>query len=489
MPSVRHTLLTSSRVLLSALGALIVAGLCGSASARDPLSMIPPDVAGVIAFRDLDGSCRKLTRFMKTVDPAFSGIDFSFLEDFADFESGAWDASKPVVFILTQPSLDLLTEEEFSETTAILAFTPKDPRQYAAPAGGRDGAVRRIEQAGRNYYVTMRDGVVFFGGKRKIMRILRDITPAESLAATLDNPQQALYARSDLFIHLPLAGWRERLNMLTLLAGNMMRLGMTAGDEPALMESGKVVLDWFTGAARSAVDQMQSLTLSADFDGETFRIAHYHTFRPGGSVCDYLKQVKRSGVDLWAVLPDRPFYVLAAFDWHCPADSAVSVRFQDYVLNSEGVADKLSPELRKSILDMNSACANQTVGSYLMLSSPPGRLQPVQILGGYYMQDAGEGLQQLRFVQENSAAAFAGFMGGNYAGKFERRSQDGHDYFEMRMDASRMSPGVRQQMNSLYGGDLRIQDTAIGEHFVIYTMSGGEPLLSEVIQAHAQGGS
>jgi hypothetical protein len=487
MMSLRNPYQTSSYAVTFVLVAAIVGGIAGSALGGDPLTLIPSDVAGVIAFRDLDGSAKKLSRFLKGFNPNSSGIDLRMMEDWLDCEPGTWDSSQPVVFVLSQPSLDILTEAEFSETTAVLAFTPKDPEQYAAPKGSREGAVRRIEQAGRDYYVTMRDGVVFCSGKRRVMRMIRAVSPSESLAATLDDQQKALYAKSDLFVHLPMVGWRERINVLTLLAGNMMRLGVAAENDAALMESGKVVLDWFTGAVRSVVDQMQSFTLSVDFDGETFRLTHYHAFRAGGSVSEYLRQVKRSGVDLWATLPDRPFYLLTGSDWRCPAAVSVAMRFQEYSLNADAMGDRISPELRKMILDQSSACHDQTMGSYLMLTSPPDRAFPVQILGGYYMEDASEGSKQLRFVQENSTEAFAGFIGGAYAGKFERRARNDQEYYEMHFDSAKMSPGLRQQMSALYGENLHIQDAVLGRNYVVYAMSGDDEFLPNILRAQAQG--
>ncbi|HVP10688.1 MAG TPA: hypothetical protein VMV94_05805 [Phycisphaerae bacterium] len=469
------------------LAAVIVAGMHGRVRGGDPLTLIPPDVAGVIAFRDLDATAEKLNRFIKGLNPDSSGIDVAALGEWLDLAPGSWDTSKPVVLILTQPSLDILTEAEFSDTTVVLAFTPKDAARYAAPAGGREDAVRRMERAGREYYVAVRDGVVFCSGKRRVMRMMRGIAPSESFAATLDDQQKELYAKSDLFVHLPMAGWRERINMLALLAGNMMRLGIAVEEDASLMESGRLMLDWSTDGLRSMVEQMESFTLSLAFDADRFRLSHYHTFRSDGSVSKYLRQVKRSGIDLWATLPDRPFYVLAGFDWQCPPDVSVGVRFQDYMLGAEAATERLSPELRQAILEQATACHKQTKGSYLMVTSPPDRLRPVQIIGGYFMENADEGGRQLRFVQENSTEALPGFVGSGHAGKFERRERDGQEYYELRFDPGAMSDGVRRQMSALYGEDFRIQGASVGQNYLMYAMSDDAKFLPEILRTESEG--
>lgn len=484
--------------LFAVVGGFIVGGLLGPAWAGDPLEMIPGDVAGVIAFRNIEAGSKKLEGFIKSLDPAFSGLDLGMIEESLDLEPGTWDPTKPIVFVLTQPSFDFLDNPEISETHAVLAFTPKHPERYRdeietgvaeqnAPAAAKEvGSLRRVEQAGRSYYLAMRDDVVFLGGKRKAMRAMRGLAAGESLMAALSDDQKAMWADSDVFVHLPLSRWRDRISLMAMLVSNFAKLGMTTEHDADLAKIDTAVLDWSGAGVRSIIDQMQSVTFSASFDGNTFRLAHYHSFRGDGSVAGYLRQVQRGGGDLLAFLPDRPFYFLGAFDWRCPAEASVSVRLTRRIYDTPDMNEKIAPELRARLIKETTACFDQTNGSCFMVTASPGELVPIEIVGGYHMNDARQGLEQVRFIQENSFAALSSFGVGR-GGKSERRTYDGHEYYDTSVDFEALSPGMRQQTAALYGEKVRFQEAAVGDHAVVYTVSSSPSLMPDVLQARELG--
>jgi hypothetical protein len=471
------------------LSVVIAGSLARPAGAADPLAVIPSDVYGVVALRSPDEVRRKLDGLMGVGASSDSGTDLGVLTDTLDLSRGTVDWSKPLVFVLTQPYLDFLTADEFSESSAVVAFSPKLDGWYESLGGEQQaGGIKRVRLNGRQYYAIERDGVVLLGGRRKAMRMLRgEVAASESLAASLDEEQRTVYAQSDLFVHLPMRGWRERISLLSTLAANMVRLGMATEHDARMSKVGSSVIDWAMSGFGRIVEQMESVSFGVSLDGDTFRLTHYHRFTPGGSVAEYLGHVTRSQADLWAVLPDRPFYLLGVFDWQTPPDLSVTVRFNQYLYDSEFMGAGSSPELRKELRDKTIACYDQMTGGCLMVTSPEETLLPVQILGGYGMKDARQGIEQLRFIQEHAEESFSGFLGVGFAGPFEQRTIDGHDFFELRFDAEKVHPRARRQMQALYGADLRIQDGLVEPHYVMYSLSTPPGLVPEAIRAKTGG--
>jgi len=481
--------LSANGRLVIGLWVVLSGGLARLAWAADPLTVIPTDVYGVVAVRNPDEACRKIQKLRGAGDSSDCHRDLDVLAATLDLDAGVVDWSKPVVFVLTQPSLDFLAEPEFSETSAVLAFSPKDGGWYDSLGGEQQiGGTKRVVLGGRRYYATQRDGVVLLGGSRKAMRMLRgEVAAADSLASSLDEEQKTAYAGSDLFVHLPMRGWRERISFLSMLAANMVKLGMATEHDAQTLQMGAAVVNWAASGLGQILEQMESITLGVSLDGDTFRLMHYHRFKPGGSVVDYLGQVTRSKADLWPVLPDRPFYVLGVFDWQTPAELSVAVRFNQYLYESEFMSEGASPELRKKLRDTIVACYDQMSGGCLMITSPEGELLPIQLLGGYRMKDAQKGLEQLRFIQENARESFSGFLGSGHAGPFERRTYRDQEFFELQFDATKVNPKGQRQVEALYGTDICFQDAAIGSHCVVYSMSAPPGLVPEAIRVNGEG--
>lgn len=480
---------SASPTLVVGLTAVLAGSVARPIMAGDPLATIPSDVCGVIAIRNPDQARGKLDELIKEQDPSYGGTDLGILAETLDLGSEAVDWSEPLVFVLTQPNFDFLVETEFNETSAVLAFSPKDPDWYDSLGGAQQvGGIKRVTLGGRKYYAMQREDVVLLGGRRKAMRMLRaEVSTTESLAHALDDEQRAIYARSDLFVHLPMRGWRDRIAFFSLLAANMLRLGMAVEQDAQMLEMGRSVMDWGMRGFERIIEQMESLSLGVSLDGDGFRLTHYHRFAPGGSVADYLRQVTRSEGDLWAALPDRSFYVVGVFDWQTPPELSVAVRFNQYLYDSQLLDARTTPELRKELRDKTIASYGQMMGGCLMVTSPVGQSLPVQVLGGYRMRDAQKGLEQICFIQENAGKTFSGFMGGGYVGPFERRVFNGQEYFEMRLDAGKTDQTLRRQTESLYGPDLRFQNAAIGPHHVMYSMSAAPGLVPEAIRVMAEG--
>ncbi len=475
--------------LVIGLIAAVATSLVTPIMAGDPLTVIPSDVYGVLAVRHPDQVRAKLDELIKSQDRDYRGSDWSAVAEALDLSPEIVNWSQPVVFVLTQPNFGFVGETEFSDSSAVLAFSPADAGWYDSLNGEQQaGGIKRITLSDRRYYAIRREDVVLLGGRRKAMRMLRASVPAtDSLFHALDDEQKALYARSDLFVHLPMRGWRERIAFLSLLAANMVKLGMVVEQDAQVLEMGRSVLDWGMAGFGQIIEQMDSLSLGVSLSEGAFRLRHYHRFTPKGSVANYLRQVAQSKDDLWAALPDRPFYALGVFNWQTPPEASVAAGFTQHLYDSEILIANSPPALRKELRDKTIAFYGQTTGSYFLVTSPENNLLPAQLFGGYCVRDAQQGLEQLRFIQQNTGESFSGFLAGGHTGKLERRMLDGQEYFELAMNAREADPALRRQMESLYGAELILQDAVIGPHHVVYSLSAPPGLVPEAIRAKAKG--
>ncbi|MFH1418093.1 MAG: hypothetical protein ABII12_07420 [Planctomycetota bacterium] len=466
-----HSMLRTLPWLCCAWLAICTAGRGGRLLASDLLSMIPADVAGVLALHDLDASCDELCKFLGSHRAGFSGLNVGLVEEALDCEPGTWDTSKPVVFILIKPDFGFLRTTDFSETSTLLAFTPRDYAHYAELVGNQDGRIRRIEQAGSKYYVMTRDGRVFISGKRRSMRAVQRVNQSASLAASLDDEQRAMFAQNDIFLHLPMAQWRDKMNVVALLAINVMKFQAAAKQEPALIEASTQTFDWVGTGLRTVLAEMDSMSLGIAYDGDAFHITHYHAFRPDGSVADYLGRVKRNGVGPWDVLPKQPFFVFGTSDWQNDGKNSLASRLSKFLLERAEESGRIAPRLRRKVSDRTEALHDQMRGSYFMMCSAPHRLLPLSAMGGYVVEDAEEAGEQLRFIQKNAAGALADFMSGPYWGKMARIEKNGRTYYETPFNLDQMNDVTRQQMIWFYGEDARLQQAVLGKHHAVHVLA------------------
>lgn len=469
------------------LSAFLLLGLGAAVAAQDPLTMIPADAAGVIVLRDLGGAAERLGKFLAQLDPNRRPPDVGLLEETLDCPRGTWDTRKPVAIVLTQPTTEFFTNPEFSETSALFAFTPRDPRAFAESLGLRGGAVHRVELLGRRYYAFMRNDVVFCGGKRRAVRLVRRVTPQASMAAALSADQKALYERSDLFLHLPMREWRDRVGVLALVATNMTKLGLANQKDPKLMQAGMLTLDWLNRGFQAVARQMQSLTVAGSFDGRQFELVHLHTFEPGGSIAEYLQAVKRSDGDDWASLPDQPFCVVGVFNWHCPPQYSISARLTCELLGADFLNNETPADVQAELLDTTNAWYGQTWGSCFMVTSRQDRSSALEVLGCYRMEDAEKGIEQAEVIQQAAGELTSQFLGGAYGGKPVRRQKGGVTYYETRFDADSLPPMIRHQLLTLYGAGAGFQQAVAGREHLAYIVSARPDAIVELLNNRSTG--
>ncbi len=451
---------TAARVLST--GLLVV--FCGTLRAENPLTLIPADVAMVVSFRNLNDGAAKLDDFIRSFDKHHEGVDLDEVQRGFNLPDGVVDTSAPTFLILTRPPL--------IESSFVLAFTPRDVGAFSRRVDGQDDKVIRCEEAEGRYYLMMRGDIAFVALKSTTIRLMRHVRPGKSLAATLDDEQKKLFASNDVVIHIPLEEWRDRIQPILFLTTNMIRLSLTAANsDPKMIDGAIAVIDWFTKGFKSMVEQMQAVTLALHFDGETFHLTHHHVFDRGRSVSDYLAKVRRSNLELWPKLPDRPFLMLGMTDWRCPVDMSINVRLNRYILGNKAVAGRLSAKQRRSFLDAVVASYGRMRGTDFMLTCPKGKVLPFQAYGTYVMDDAEGGIRDLVTLDEYAGEVLSGVMGGIHRGKSRERQRSGRRFFETELDLDQLSPRIHKQTAVLYGKNVRLQQAVADERHVVFCLA------------------
>ena len=464
MTASRCIRLLPSSTRIGWLAALLVCGLVRLAWAADPLGVIPADAPLVLGFRDLGASAGRLEAFFHEHNIPAQRLDLDEVQRGFNLADGVVDTSHPVFLVLTRPALEA--------SAFVLVFKPKTVSDFSQELSGVEGGMKQCTGPEGRYWLAMRDDLALVGLSPRALRPVRRLPVERSLASELDDRQKAIFASSDVFIHIPLAKWQERIQPFIFLASNMIKLGAQADSPATVRENTAAVLDWFAGGLQTLVSQMDSLTLAVGFDGETFRLTHHHAFARGGSVAGYLSRVKRRGLDFWSTLPDRPFFIIGAFDWQCPGELALTSRFNKFVFfrgDHPATGVKLSDDTRQRLQKAMDASQEQMWGSLFMVTSPAEKLAPLQLYGGYCLQDARQGVDDLVFLQENATEAMSAFLGEQVFGQFKPRPWEaGGTLFELRLDAEHMDQQTRRQIISFYGEGACIQEAAIDEHHVVY---------------------
>jgi len=466
---------TTTSALLMAAAVCLLAHFPSPLAASDPLAIIPADMPAVLVFRDLQTCAGKFETFARKIDEDFGGLDLDEIQRGFNLPDGVVDTSAPIFLILTRTKVD--------EGAFVLAFKPRDLASFSAEDAHQAYLIRDCTGPEGSYRLMVREEWVLVSQSRLALRALRHVPAERSLARVLDDRQKAIMAESNLFLYVPLSRWRERIQPFVFLGTHLIKLGALAESEPgAISDMTLAVLDWFADGARTIVGQMDSLSVGASFDGETFRLTHHHAFAPGQSVADYLKQVRRRGYDWPGGLPDRPFFVIGGFDWRCPPELSLSGKFNEYVFTKNpAIARKLSPETRQRLLDSSRICYGRMWGSFFMVTSPAGELRPMQVFGGYAVDDAADTIKHLVYLQEHAGEVMGVFTGEQVFGKFEARPERGRPFYEMRFDLQNLSPDVRRQFAGFYGDEVRIQQTVLDADHIVYATAAPPAGVDELL--------
>ncbi len=452
---------------------VVVGLLCAVVQAGSPLRSVPADVAGILATRNLDELNSKLHRLVDRLGMNWWSKECPLFEVHLGFEADAWDTSKPVLMVLPQSDLSKMWQaDDGTEGIGfVLGLTPRDLGVFTKKYRVRARYARAVETGEGAFYLTLHDNMVFVSSSRKAIRMVARVEESKSLDASLDARQRALYRESDLFVHIPLHHWHDKIGPYVSLVANILKLEMSAKQERQTGSSSEVV-DWVIEEVRRAIGDMRTLTVALSLDGGMIQLDHDHTFCHGSAVAEHLSHVQRIGVDPWVALPDRPFVVAAGVDWRVPADTSFSVRVYKRLLGLAEVKADLPKAKRERMLKASASFAAQSYGSYFMLSVPEDRVFPSQVLGGYILKDAGKGLRQMRYLQENACEAMGAFMpGGRSKAQFEKRKRSGFEYLQVAWDLDATNRDSDAELVAVYGSKVRLQQAVVAEHHLAYCLA------------------
>ncbi|HKQ49565.1 MAG TPA: hypothetical protein VJZ71_15945 [Phycisphaerae bacterium] len=447
---------------LRTLAALAGAGLGGNLRAADPLLYVPADVAGVIVFRDLDAAARKINPFLKQINPDHAGLDVPEVGLGLNLPCGQWDTSAPVVVVFARP--------EFSRESMIVAFRPAKGSTLLEPVRPGSKRVRKCEGPEGETFMALRGGTAFVGRSLKCVRMIPQGPQEKSILSVLTDDEKAMLARSDAFVRVDLNRWRDKLTPFVVLGLGLMKLSVAAQTQDG--QDAAAVVEWLAGGARSFIDQMESASFSFSFDRETIRLDHHHQFAPGRSVAQYLSQVQRGEDDVLAMIPNRPFLMFAASNWRSAKGRCLTASLSKRILEMESVAKKIPAETRRRLITQMDECYGQVRGSAFMVAAQPGRPLPLELMGGYAVEDSASALKQLCFLHENSNEAMSAILpGAHCSGKFKPRHDRGVDLMELNFEPGQTPREIRVELCKVYGPKVRYQQAAAGPHRVLYTFA------------------
>jgi len=446
-----------------------------SSRAADPLTFVPAEVPMVLAFPRLEESAERFDEFVRRFLPEFAGFDVNEVQRGFGLPDGALDTRAPAYLLMTRPVA--------AARSFVLVFTPNPDCPLFRDRDEKDHAIRRLDTVEGPCYLAMRDGVAFASLSSRAMIFTRRMSSANSLAAALSPQERAMLESSDVYVRFAMAPWRDRLRPFVFLASNLVKLGAQSSGGEAGAKALQV-LDWFTTGAASVIDQMNYVSAALSYDGRVLRVTHHHVFTAGGTAAGYLARVSRDDFDGLSWLPDQPFFIIGEFGWRVPGESALTTQLTRYVFDLPSIRRRFADDRRRQLLETTSDCYGRMSGSFIMVTSPPDRLQPMHLLGGYAMRDARRGLEQFRFIQENSGEVLAAMTGSPMLRAFESRTDAGRTVYEMTFDYAGLDPEIRRQAILFYGADARVQEAALDDGHIAYITA--PPPLSVAAMAEAR---
>lgn len=440
--------------------------------------MLPADVPGFIVLPHISESNDKLTKFAQKITKHYIPLEIDDFEQKIGLPADELDTSKPITLIFTKPTFD--------SADLVVAFHPANLDAFLSNHGLVSGRTGRMEICDRRMRVLVKDGVVFVSRRLLPLRVLRNVDEGATALDGMDEVDRAYLAHSEAVVHLNLRPWRNKISPVVTLVTTMMQLGIAAEANAEKATAAREVLGWFGSGLSDLIAQMESITLALRLTDDAIQLEHRHKFDPKGCVGQYLGNVTRESDNLFKTLPNRPFWMVATSNWRCPAGDSLTAKLTEFVMTKKTIVGNQLPEqkIRRVISDVR-CCYGQMKGTSFMLSSQKGVIFPMEMVGSYVLENASEGVKQIRFIQENANDALGFVMPcGDLKSKFVAKEKDGFRYDEMQMDFAAMGPAIQKQMELTYGAEARFQNAMVSPTEVIFCMA--EPPTSVVTLAKAR---
>lgn len=440
--------------------------------------MLPADVPGFIVLPRVSESNDKLTQFARKVSKQYDALEIDDLVHDLGLLSEDLDTTRPITLVFTKPT--------FEGSDMVVAFHPMDIDAFMLKHGLVTGRTGRMEIHDRRVRVVVKGDVVFASRRLLPLRVLRNVDPASTVMQRMDELDRAYLTHSEAVVHLNLKPWRNKISPMVSLVTTMMQLGIAAEADAEKAAAAREVLNWIGSGASELVRQMESITLSIRLTDDAAYIEHRHRFEPGGNISRYLGSVTRESENLFKTLPNRPFWMVATSNWRCPPGESLTTKLTEFVMTKKSiVGNRLTDKKIRRVISDVRCCYGQMKGTSFMLSSQKGMIFPMEMVGSYVLEDASQGVKQIRFIQENANEALGFVMPcGDLKSKFVTKEKDGFRYDEMHMDFAAMGPMMQKQMEMTYGPEARFQNAIVSPTEVIFCMA--EPPTSVVTLAKAR---
>ena len=448
------------------------------------LTCVPENAAGCILFPSAAYADQRLTEFVRVARPTFEGFDLAELEMTAGFLPGTIDLTKPVIFIAERPVELSRLFSGLGATTddpdwPAIGFTPRDPARFqsmieaAGPLRAQDG-LRAVAGAYGTFRLLMRGERAFVSPRRGPLEAIRRASAESSAWSQLSESARADAMSSDVFVHLSMDRWRDRLRPTVLAMTQLVKFGaMMQQKDPARFEETRRLADWFFDGVISGFDQMRTVSVGFKYDGKRFELSHFHGFAAGGWMANYLRDVRRGpGFEPWQAFPDQPFLLAGAIDWRVPAENCLAVELNRRCMEDPKLCRTLSRDDRTKLDAMLREMADATHSEEFIATGDDGKLHPIRVYGTFSAKHAQQSLDLQRRVREKMGDAMAGLFPGmsDIGTRGALRHIEGRRVYEARLTDDQMNKAMRDNIASMYGADAVYQEAVANERTIVYSL-------------------
>jgi len=436
--------------------------------AEGPLDAVPADAAAVLVVRSPGATLERFNAVLAKIAPDAKPLEWSAIQKRMGPAGEHCDPDCPLVVVLMRPGWD--------EDSLVIGSRTNVPPKGLKASDLKPGIIvgGTTEKEGDSECVYLRrGGMTFACQRRRSLRYFSRVRPMTSFSAALDDDERALGDKSDVVLRIRMGAWQERIRPYVAMAGLAAKSGAASQVNESELETRMrtVMFDWAVEGATNVVNQISHLSVGVSIGDDGIHVRHDFRFEPGGSAAEYLSKVKRCNTPPWECLPDRPFIVAMASDWNSDPDAAVMGRMVRMVFEAIDFGGDLSEDQRKTLLASTDECYKRMRGMNMVVSTPPGRMMPMDLVGTYAFDDSAEGLKQLLAIQRSACKAMESFTLGGCSGEGVQRAIDGVKFVETPLCAADMNAAARKQIELFYGVGAAVRQSAVGPNRVLYAIS------------------
>jgi hypothetical protein len=350
----------------------------GPATSMDRLLAHVPDDAGLlIAAPNLEQLVRAVKAFGEGIGiEELTELDargvlegLGLLDQVAGLDTGG-----PVLLALvaTEPAPLLLA-----------TLSDADAWKRAVQAKELKSGLLQLAVQGERSYAATKDGILLLGEDSDVVRAALE---ADSrFAQRFQSCAGGLLAKDQVVVYLDASGWRPKIEA----AITAVKLAIQAG--AAMSASAGSTNAEFIGAFADqigeCVRQIDVLALGLRGGSEGLFVDALLTFRGGGSVCGYLRQIRPTHGDLLRGLPDDQSMLVVACEWHAPAGcTSLSTCLLKAMIGTDALREKIGSEAFDKGLAAVSAM-NEGISGYNLSIAPLAGAKGILTTGSYFAAD------------------------------------------------------------------------------------------------------